>query len=87
MDRETFPIPEFTREELDFLQDIATRQRAKAFDTYMAALEAGEPSEHLYREYQLAKEIRTKVYHLNGRDTLAPGNHRVRWWDQQHDYH
>ena len=86
MDRDTFPIPAFTREELNFLQDIASRQRAKAFDTYMDALESGEPCEHLYREYLLAKEIRNKVYHLNGRDTLAPGNHQQRWWDQQHDY-
>ena len=43
-------------------------------------------AEKAHKQYELCRSIRDKVYHMNGRDTLAPGNHEQRWWDQQHDY-
>ena len=86
MDRDTLPIPEFTRDELTWLQDVLNTIRADSFDELFEAKCNGLPTEVREREYILAKSVRDKVYHLNGRDTLAPGNHLQRFWDQRHDY-
>jgi len=45
-----------------------------------------QEAEIIHRQYEFIKKLRAKVYHMNGRDTLAPGRHDQRWWDQQHDY-
>ena len=91
MDRNTpRPQPEFTREELKFLQDLLDGERAGWFNFYMETLngDTEETQEKAYTKYQLAKALRNKVYHLGGRDTLAlnPDNNEQRHWDQQHDY-
>lgn len=86
MDRDTFPVPEFTNEELLWLQDTLDSLRAITFNEVVEAKHRSLPSESLAYDYHMARVLRDKVYHLNGRDTLAPGNHQVRWWDQSHDY-
>ena len=88
MDRETFPVPEFTRDELKFLQDTLNELRAITFNELMEAKHRDLPTESLEHDYKMSKALRDKVYHLGGRDTLALGAeyHEVRWWDQQHDY-
>ena len=88
MDRDTFPVPEFTKEELKFLQDTLDQLRSITFNELMEAKHRDRPTESLEKDYKLSKALRDKVYHLGGRDTLALGSdyHEVRWWDQQHDY-
>ena len=87
MDREHLPEVDFTKEELTFLQDLMNRSRAEWFNYYEEKLEEGSfKSNEAYKKYQLCRSIRNKLYHMNGRDTLAPGNHEQRWWDQQHGY-
>ena len=83
------PCPMFTREELKFLQDLLDREREGWFNYYMEALEDDfleDSRESSYQKYQLAKVLRNKMYHFGGRDTLAPGSHQQRHWDQGHDY-
>ena len=92
MDRNTpRPQPVFTREELNFLQDLLDGERAGWFNYYMETLDdefLTEGQENAHNRYQLAKTLRDKVYHLGGRDTLAlnPDNNQQRHWDQRHDY-
>ena len=87
MDRETFPTPIFTREELHFLQEVLDDLRAITFIELMEAKHRKLPSEQLTHDYKMSKVCRDKVYHLGGRDTLALGEPaEQRWWDQQHDY-
>ena len=90
MDRDHLPEVKFTREELTFLQELMNHERAGWFNYYEDLVEYKHSPEEIasaHRKYELCKSIRDKVYHMNGRDTLAPGNHEQRWWDQQHDYH
>lgn len=75
---------EFTHEELTWIQECANHLRAIAFNQLMEAKHRDHPTEELEREYQLSRSVRDKLYHLNGRDTLAPGVHEQRW-DQPHD--
>ena len=88
MDRDHLPDVTFTREELVYLQELMNAERAGWVNYYEDLVEFDRTTEALeaHRTYELAKSIRDKVYHMNGRDTLAPGNHEQRWWDQQHDY-
>ena len=83
------PSVDFSRQELTILQDLLNEERAHWFNIYEDLIEAGDPvgAEAAHERYFVIKSLRDKVYHLNGRDTLAPGNHEQRWWDQQHDYH
>ena len=82
------PSVDFTRQELTILQDLLNEERAHWFNIYEDLIEAGDdPAAKVAHErYEVIKSLRDKVYHLNGRDTLAPGYHEQRWWDQQHDY-
>ena len=82
------PEVTFTKEELRYLQDLMTKDRAAWFNYYEALVEQGEvdKASEAHQEYMMCKLLRDKLYHMNGRDTLAPGNHEQRWWDQQHDY-
>ena len=89
MDRDHLPDVNFTKEELTYLQELMNVEREGWFNYYEDLLECGHPADAVdraHKTYQLAKSIRDKVYHMNGRDTLAPGNHEQRWLDQQHDY-
>ena len=63
-------------------------EREGWFNYYEDLVEHGhaKDAEEAHKKYELSKSIRNKVYHMNGRDTLAPGNHEQRWWDQGHDY-
>ena len=84
------PCPAFTREELTYLQELMDGERAGWFNFYMETLEDGflsESESSAWAKYKLAKSVRDKVYHLNGRDTLAlQKGSQQRHWDQQHDY-
>ena len=88
MDREHFPNPEFTKEELKFLQELLNQERTDVFNYYEDLVEEGQEEEAkiIHKQYEMIKVIRNKLYHLTGRDTLASGSHAQRWWDQQHDY-
>ena len=88
MDRDHFPEPTFSREELTFLQELLNQERSDVFNYYEGLKEQGQDQEAeiIHRQYEFIKKLRAKVYHMNGRDTLAPGRHDQRWWDQQHDY-
>ena len=89
MDRETLPTPDFSRDEMLYLQELVNNHRCELFDEYMNSLEcSANDTEHCFAKYQLARSIRDKVYHMTGRDTLAlgPEVHEQRWWDQGHDY-
>ena len=85
-----YELPEvnFTKEELTYLQDLMSAERAQWFNYYEALLEEGQldKAEQAHKDYEMCRTLRNKRYHMNGRDTLAPGNHEQRWWDQQHDY-
>ena len=85
-----YELPEvnFTKEELTYLQDLMSAERAQWFNYYEALLEEGhlDKAEQAHKDYEMCRTLRNKLYHMNGRDTLAPGNHEQRWWDQQHDY-
>ena len=89
MSEHELPPVTFTREELTYLQELMNAERAQWFNYYEALLEEGktEKAEQAHKDYEMCKALRNKLYHMNGRDTLAPGNHEQRWWDQQHDYH
>ena len=84
-----YELPEvnFTKEELTFLQDLLNNERAAWFNYYEEMLEEqSHKRNRAYQNYQLCRSIRDKLYHMNGRDTLAQGYHEQRWWDQKHDY-
>ena len=87
-DREHMPEVNFTKEELTYLQELMNAERAQWFNYYEALIEDGrmDKAEQAHKDYEMCKALRDKLYHMNGRDTLAPGNHEQRWWDQQHDY-
>ena len=85
------PCPAFTREELTYLQDLLDGERAARFNFYMETLnesnQLSTSEKEAWNKYKLAKEVRNKVYHLNGRDTLAlEHGAEQRHWDQGHDY-
>lgn len=83
------PCPMFTRSELTYLQDLLDREREGWFNYYMETLDdefTPGSREESHNKYITAKTLRDKVYHLGGRDTLAPGAHEQRHWDQGHDY-
>ena len=81
------PEPVFTREELRYLQALLDSERAGWFNWKMELIEAGRAPGEAEEKYQLAKGLRNKVYHLDGRDTLALGDvAEQRHWDQGHDY-
>ena len=86
-DHELPPV-DFTREELTYLQDMLNRERASWFNYYEELVESEEElkASRAHRHYEMIKSIRDKVYHMNGRDTLAEGRHAQRWWDQKHGY-
>lgn len=86
MDRNVFPVPEFTYEELKFLQETLNDLRAITFNEFMEARHRNLPTEKLHHDYKMARALRDKVYHLGGRDTLALVPAEQRWWDQRHDY-
>ena len=88
MSEHELPPVQFTPEEITYLQDMMNRERASWFNYYEALIEDGEElkAARAHKHYEMIKQIRDKVYHMNGRDTLATGNHAQRWWDQQHDY-
>ena len=88
MDREHMPEVDFTKEELTYLQDWMNAERAQWFNWYEVLIEDGrmDKAEEAHKNYEMCKALRDKLYHMNGRDTLAPGNHEQRWWDQKHDY-
>ena len=88
MDRDNFPEPTFTRDELTFLQELLNQERSDIFNYYEDLKLQGQDEEAdiIHRQYELTKVLRDKIYHMTGRDTLAPGNHDQRWWDQSHGY-
>ena len=88
MSEHELPPVEFTREELTYLQDMLNRERASWFNYYEELIESEEElkAARAHRHYEMIKSIRDKVYHMNGRDTLAQGRHEQRWWDQKHGY-
>ena len=85
------PCPYFTPEELRYLQDLLDEERAGWFNFYMKTLEDDRVEsfkEEAHNNYVISKSLRNKVYHMNHRDTLAPGpeTHRQRYWDQGHHF-
>lgn len=83
------PSVDFTAEELEYLQNLLNREREYAFDYLIDIEEEGAPETVIQwarDKWRFAQALRDKVYHLNGRDTLAPGKHEQRWWDQRHGY-
>ena len=86
-DHELPPV-DFTREELTYLQDMLNRERASWFNYYESLVEEANnnKAKTAHRHYEMVKALRDKVYHMNGRDTLAEGRHAQRWWDQKHGY-
>ena len=84
------PCPAFTREELSYLQDLLDHESVSRFYFYMETLnesnQLSTSEKEAWNKYKLAKEVRNKVYHLNGRDTLALERAEQRHWDQGHDY-
>ena len=89
MSEHELPPVNFTREELTYLQDILHRERASWFNYYETLVEENEDikAKKAHKHYEMIKTLRDKVYRMNGRDTLAPGIHEQRWWDQGHGYH
>ena len=88
MSEHELPPVHFTRDELTYLQDMLNRERASWFN-YYEELAGGGPRPQGSTSTQTLRDdptLRDKVYHMNGRDTLAPGNHEQRWWDQKHGY-
>lgn len=88
MSEHELPPVNFTREEITYLQDMLNNERASWFNYHESLLEEGEDlkARKAYKHYIMVRNLRDKVYHMNGRDTLAPGNHEQRWWDQRHGY-
>lgn len=83
---EELPPVEMTHEEIRFLQEMIDREVEVLFNYHMDCLDDKYKDREALSDYKMAKEIRKKLYHMTGRDTLAPGYHEQRWWDQQHDY-
>ena len=88
MSEHELPPVSFSPEELLYLQDHLSALRAQWFNYYEECLEENrdKAAERAHKHYEMFKVLRDKVYHLNGRDTLALGYHEQRWWDQKHDY-
>lgn len=88
MNRDEFPIPTFTRDEMVYLQNLMDGERRSWFNYKMELIESGRDADEAEHRYNIAKSLRNKIYHLGGRDTLVPGEDYVeqRWWDQKHDY-
>ena len=82
------PPVDFTKEELTYLQNLIDDVRANWFNCYEEHVEEGDTmrANRARRDYEMCQVLRNKLYHMNGRDTLAPGVHEQRWWDQGHDY-
>ena len=90
MDRtDPAPTPTFTRDEYTLLQERLDAARVTSLDSLLEALEDehGAATDDLRARHLAVKALRNKVYHLNGRDTLAL-NHGAeqRHWDQGHNY-
>ena len=83
------PPVEFTREEITYLQTLMNQERSSWFD-YLFEIEEEDKYQneidYARERYQFVRSLRDKVYHMNGRDTLAKGVHEQRWWDQRHNY-
>ena len=83
------PPVEFTREEITYLQELMNQERSSWFN-YLLDIEEELVSKSMIdyakKRYQFVRALRDKVYHMNGRDTLAKGIHEQRWWDQRHNY-
>jgi len=83
------PPVEFTREEITYLQTLMNQERSSWFD-YLFEIEEEDKYQneidYARERYQFVRKLRDKVYHMNGRDTLAKGVHEQRWWDQRHNY-
>jgi len=79
------PPVEFTREEITYLQTLMNQERSSWFD-YLFEIEEEDKYQneidYARERYQFVRKLRDKVYHMNGRDTLAKGIHEQRWWDQ-----
>lgn len=88
MSEHELPPVNFTRDELTYLQDMLSRERASWFNYYEALIEDDQDlkAARAHKHYEMIRVLRDKVYRMNGRDTLAPGNHEQRWWDQRHGY-
>jgi len=81
------PETVFTHQELLCLQELLDQQRETWFNWYMEVIDNPKRAPEAKTRYHMYKTLRDKVYHLGGRDTLAPGAyHEQRWWDQKHDY-
>ena len=81
------PEVQFDRDELRYLMNLLDGEREGWFNYYMEALE--DPtmvSAEAHANYQMAKRVRNKVYHLGGRDTLAPSAWHEQRKDQGHDW-
>ena len=83
------PPVDLTREELTYLQELMNQERSSWFN-YLLDIEEEIASKSMIdyakNRYQFVRALRDKVYHMNGRDTLAKGIHEQRWWDQRHNY-
>jgi len=89
MSEHELPRVDLSPEEIEYLQNLMNQERASWFDHLLDIEEEGvgeEELEYAKARYQFTRVLRDKVYHLNGRDTLAPGKHEQRWWDQRHGY-
>ena len=89
MSEHELPPVEFTREELTYLQNLMNQERSSWFDYLLDIEEEAyfqDEIDYAKTRYQFVRGLRDKVYHMNGRDTLAKGNHEQRWWDQRHNY-
>ena len=90
MDRtDPAPSPAFSRAEYSLLQELLDAARVTSLDSLLEALEDDHEAavEELRARHKAIKELRNKVYHLNGRDTLALSHGaEQRHWDQRHHY-
>mgnify|MGYP006239903603 CR=1 FL=1 len=82
-------VPELTKEQLLFLQNILTEARAEWFNKF----EDSHTNPHLdeetcYDNYITAKELRRIFFHLGNRDTLAIDgrSYHEQRLDQGHDW-
>ena len=80
--------PEFSREQLIFLQETLSQARVDWFNKF----EDSHTDVHLnekqcYGNYVMAKELRNLFYHLGQRDTLAvdDGRYHEQRLDQGHE--
>ena len=89
MSEHELPPVEFSKEELTYLQNLMNQERSSWFDYLLDIEEEAQFQDgidYAKERYQFVRRLRDKVYHMNGRDTLAKGNHEQRWWDQRHNY-